>query len=183
MIPDPGNTANQAYITQQYAQQASTTPHQIYYQNDSKETSHLSSFMLAVIPNIIIFSAFLLFAFFYGLFDGELDEFLEFFSYYLFLYWLFTSFSVTMLSTYLAFNHKASKLWQVIGPPLGFLTSFLTFLLISAIFDSDAFFDNFGDDVLPVFGAALIAHVLISLTIMLLLTFSVRRDYSKRDHF
>ena len=57
-----------------------------------------------------------------------------------------------------------------------FLTSFLTFLLISAIFDSDAFFDNFGDDVLPVFGAALIAHVLISLTIMLLLTFSVRRD-------
>ena len=79
MIPDPGNPANQAYITQQFAQQASTTPHQIYYQNDSKETSHLSSFMLTVIPNIIIFSAFLLFAFFYGLFDGELDEFLEFF--------------------------------------------------------------------------------------------------------
>lgn len=132
--------------------------------------------MLTVIPNIIIFSAFLLFAFFYGLFDGELDEFLEFFSYYLFLYWLFTSFSVTMLSTYLAFNHKVSKLWQAIGAPLGFLASFLTFLLISAIFDSDAFFDNFGDDVLPVFGAAVIAHVLISLMTMLLLTFNVSRD-------
>ncbi|GIQ97184.1 MAG: hypothetical protein CM15mP3_02180 [Candidatus Poseidoniales archaeon] len=127
-------------MTQQYVQQTSTTPQQIYYQEGPKDSNALRNFMLTVIPNIIIFSAFFSFAFFYGLFDGELDEFLEFFSYYLFLYWLFTSFSVTMLSTYLAFNHKASKLWQVIGAPLGFLASFLTFLLINAIFDIGCIF-------------------------------------------
>ena len=176
MIPDPRSPANQAYVPQQYVQQASTTPQQIYYQDVAKDSNNLSSFMLTVIPNVIIFLAFFSFAFFYGLFDGELDDFLDFFSFYLLLYWLFTSLSVTMLSTYLAFNNKASKLWQVIGPPLGFLTSLLAFSLINAIFDSEAFVDNFGDDVLPIFGAAVIAHIIISLTTMLLLTFTVNPD-------
>ena len=177
MIPDPRSPANQAYVPQQYVQQASTTPQQIYYQDVAKDSNNLSNFMLTVIPNVIIFLAFFSFAFFYGLFVGELDDFLDFFSYSLtLLYWLFTSLSVTMLSTYLAFNNKASKLWQVIGPPLGFLTSLLAFSLINAIFDSEAFVDNFGDDVLPIFGAAVIAHIIISLTTMLLLTITGSRD-------
>ena len=177
MIPDPRSPANQAYVPQQYVQQASTTPQQIYYQDVAKDSNNLSNFMLTVIPNVIIFLAFFSFAFFYGLFEGELDDFLDFFSYSLtLLYWLFTSLSVTMLSTYLAFNNKASKLWQVIGPPLGFLTSLLAFSLINAIFDSEAFVDNFGDDVLPIFGAAVIAHIIISLTTMLLLTITGSRD-------
>lgn len=176
MIPDPRNPANQAYVTQQYVQQASTTSQQIYYQEVVEDPNNLSNFMLTVIPNVIIFLAFFSFAFFYGLFDGELDDFLDFFSFYLLLYWLFTSLSVTMLSTYLAFNNKASKFWQVVGPPLGFVTSLLTLLLINAIFDSKAFVDNFGDDVLPIFGAAIIAHIIISLKTMLLLTFTVKQD-------
>ena len=177
MIPDPRSPANQAYVPQQYVQQASTTPQQIYYQDVAKDSNNLSNFMLTVIPNVIIFLAFFSFAFFYGLFEGELDDFLDFFSYSLtLLYWLFTSLSVTMLSTYLAFNNKASKLWQVIGPPLGFLTSLLAFSLINTIFDSEAFVDNFGDDVLPIFGAAVIAHIIISLTTMLLLTITGSRD-------
>ena len=100
MIPDPRSPANQAYVPQQYVQQASTTPQQIYYQDVAKDSNNLSNFMLTVIPNVIIFLAFFSFAFFYGLFDGELDDFLDFFSFYLLLYWLFTSLSVTMLSTY-----------------------------------------------------------------------------------
>ena len=177
MIPDPRSPANQAYVPQQYVQQASTTPQQIYYQDVAKDSNNLSNFMLTLIPNVIIFLAFFSFAFFYGLFEGELDDFLDFFSYSLtLLYWLFTSLSVTMLSTYLAFNNKASKLWQVIGPPLGFLTSLLAFSLINTIFDSEAFVDNFGDDVLPIFGAAVIAHIIISLTTMLLLTITGSRD-------
>ena len=176
MIPDPRNPASQAYMTQQYVQQTPTTPQQIYYQEGPKDSNALRNFMLTVIPNIIIFSAFFSFAFFYGLFDGELDDFLDFFSFYLLLYWLFTSFSVTILSTYLAFKNEASKLWQVIGPPLGFLTSLLIFLLINAISDIEEFIDNFGDDILPIFGAAIIAHIIISLTTMLLLTSTVSRD-------
>ena len=80
---------------------------------------------------------------------------------------------MTILSTYLAFKNEASKLWQVIGPPIGFLTSLLIFLLINAISDIEEFIDNFGDDILPIFGAAIIAHIIISLTTMLLLTSTV----------
>ncbi len=176
MIPDPRNPANQAYVPQQYVQQVSTTPQQIYYQEAVKDSNNLSNVILTVIPNVIIFLAFFSFAFFYGLFDGELDDFLDFFSFYLLLYWLFTSLSVTMLSTYLAFYNKASKLWQVVGPPLGFVTSLLTLLLSSAIFDSEAFIDNFGDEVLPIFGAAIIAHIIISSMTMFLLTITISRD-------
>ena len=79
MIPDPRNPASQAYMTQQYVQQTPTTPQQIYYQEGPKDSNALRNFMLTVIPNIIIFSAFFSFAFFYGLFDGELDDFLDFF--------------------------------------------------------------------------------------------------------
>ena len=176
MISDPRDPANQAYVPQQYVQQVSTTPQQIYYQEAVKDSNNLSNVILTVIPNVIIFLAFFSFAFFYGLFDGELDDFLDFFSFYLLLYWLFTSLSVTMLSTYLAFHNKASKLWQVVGPLLGFVTSLLTLSLISAIFDSEAFIDNFGNEVLPIFGAAIIAHIIISSMTMFLLTITISRD-------
>ena len=175
MFPDPRNPASQTYASQQYVQQTAANPQQIYYQPEKNDSNHLKSFLLSVTPNILNLSAFLFFAFLYGLFAGELDGFLDFFSYNIILFWLFASFTVTMLSTYLAFNHDSSKLWQVIGPPLGFFTSILLLFLLSGILSSEAVFETFGDDSVPVFGAAVCTQAMISLMTTLLLLFTASK--------
>ena len=169
MYSDPRNPASQTYSSQQYVQQTAANPQQRYYQPEKNDSNHLKSFLLSVTPNILHISAFIFFAFLYGLFAGELDGFLDFFFYNFILIWLFSSFTITMLSTYLAFNHDSSKLWQVIGPPLGLFSSILLLLLLSAILSSETVFETFGDDSVPVFGAAVCTQAMISLMTMLLL--------------
>ena len=175
MFPDPRNPASQTYSSQQYVQQTAANPQQRYYQPEKNDSNHLKSFLLSVTPNILHISAFIFFAFLYGLFAGELDGFLDFFFYNFILIWLFTSFTITMLSTYLAFNHDSSKLWQVIGPPLGFFMSILLLLLLSGILSSETVFETFGDDSVPVFGAAVCTQAMISLMTTLLLLFTASK--------
>ena len=60
--------------------------------------------------------------------------------------WLFSSLIVSILSTVAAFNKKCPKVWMVLGPGIGFVISFLAYLLIVGLIVDGVGLDDLMDD-------------------------------------
>ena len=60
--------------------------------------------------------------------------------------WLFSSLIVSIISTVAAFNKKCPKVWMVLGPGIGFVISFLAYLLIVGLIVDGVGLDDLMDD-------------------------------------
>lgn len=60
--------------------------------------------------------------------------------------WLFSSLIVSIISTVAAFNKKCPKVWMILGPGIGFVISFLAYLLIVGLIIDGVGLDDLMDD-------------------------------------
>ena len=96
--------------------------------------------------------------------------------------WLFSSLIVSIISTVVAFNKKCPKVWMIVGPGIGFVISFLAYLLIvglivegvglSDIMD-DFFEDASGFEIIII---GFIIHTVMAFGTMMLMVFASNNE-------
>ena len=92
--------------------------------------------------------------------------------------WLFSSLIVSIISTVAAFNKKCPKVWMVLGPGIGFVISFLAYLLIVGLIVDGVGLDDLMDDFFEdasgfeIIIIGFIIHTLMAFGTMMLMVFT-----------
>ena len=96
--------------------------------------------------------------------------------------WLFSSLIVSIISTVAAFNKKCPKVWMILGPGIGFVISFLAYLLIvGLIIDGvglDDLMDDFFEDAsgFEIIIIGFIIHTVMSFGTMMMMVFASNNE-------
>lgn len=191
MIPDP--RFNTGYQPQQQQQVMQQMPPQHQYQKPmysyrpSWSDSHINTnaAWIAIGPNVLYTLGVLLMAILLSaMSDGDdFDQvFLGIIGVLGLFIWLFSSLIVSIISTVVAFNKKCPKVWMIVGPGLGFVISFITYLLfVGAIIDGvgldDIMDDFFGDTSgIEVMIIGFISHAAIAFGSMMLMVLASNNE-------
>ncbi len=170
IIPDPRmNIGNQAQHSR-----ASIGYYKWHYAHNNTKAA-----LIAIGPNVLYCLTNIIFGILIAILQdsdggGVFDElFAIIFAGQIILIWLFTSFIVTIISTVAAFIKQCPELWMIIGPGLGFLTSFLMLVMAISIIVEDISFSDIMEDFL--FGLDGFALLCIGFVCHLFLAFATMR--------
>ena len=92
--------------------------------------------------------------------------------------WLFSSLIVSIISTVAAFNKKCPKVWMILGPGIGFVISFLSYLLIVGLIVDGVGLDDLMDDFFEdasgfeIIIIGFIIHIMMAFGTMMLMVFT-----------
>ena len=96
--------------------------------------------------------------------------------------WLFSSLIVSIISTVAAFNKKCPKVWMILGPGIGFVTSFLAYLLIVGLIVDGVGLDDLMDDFFEdasgfeIIIIGFIIHTMMAFGTMMLMVFASNNE-------
>ena len=168
MIPDPRfNTGYQPQQQQQVVQQMPQQQQQqimqqmspqhqyqkpMYSYRPSWSDSHINknAAWIAIGPNVLYTLGIVLMAILIAGISNDGGDFEDLFVGIIavlgLFIWLFSSLIVSIISTVAAFNKKCPKVWMILGPGIGFVISFLSYLLIVGLIVDGVGLDDLMDD-------------------------------------